>query len=133
MRGWALPAGASMSCFGLPGTTLPSWCCCCHCVPPLHTALTLAFLPHSTLTYPPMQAGRSPPLPPRTHTTPLCSPPSRWNHAVPARQAVERGEGEGAILQFRPGASHPLSAVLKERSRALALAAPATFFPKLVA
>eukprot|EP00887_Chlorella_sp_A99_P003016 scaffold9.g3016.t1 len=54
-----------------------------------------------------------------------------WNHVVPARQAAERGKGAAAVAAFRPEATHPLTQALRERSKALAVAAPACFFPKL--
>ena len=72
------------------------------------------------------------------------SPPSRpalprWSHVVPARQARERhragagGEGAGEVHevleQFRPEANIPQAEALRARSKAIARAAPATFFP----
>ena len=55
----------------------------------------------------------------------------RWSHVVPARQAAEKGEGGAAIAAYRPSPNHALTERLKERSKQLALAAPASFFPSL--
>lgn len=66
----------------------------------------------------------------------LAIPCRRWGHVVPARQARER-HGAGAedlpplelLHQFRPAEASPATERLRQRSKEIAQAAQATFFP----
>jgi putative phage-type endonuclease len=54
-----------------------------------------------------------------------------WQHAVPARQAAEAGAGREALAALAPSAEHAATPRLREWSKELAAAAPATFFAPL--